>query len=69
MAPAGTPPAIVNKLQTEVVRALNEPVLRDKLIALGFIIVGSAPAETAQKVKTEIDKWARVIKAGNIKPD
>ena len=69
MAPAGTPPAIVNKLQTEVVRALNDPVLRDKLIALGFIIVGSAPAETAQKIKTEIDKWARVIKAGNIKPD
>jgi tripartite-type tricarboxylate transporter receptor subunit TctC len=69
MAPAGTPPAIVNKLQAEIARALADPVLRDKLVALGFIIVASTPADTAQKIKTELDKWARVIKAGNIKPD
>lgn len=58
MAPAGTPPAIVNRLQTEVARALAAPDLRDKLIALGFIIVASTPEQTAQKVKSEVEKWA-----------
>ena len=69
MAPAGTPPAIVAKLQSEVARALNAPELRDRLVSMGFIIVASTPEQTAQKIRVEIDKWARVIKAGNIKPD
>ena len=69
MAPAGTPPAIVAKLQSEVARALASPELRDKLVGMGFIIVASTPEQTAQKVRVEIDKWARVVKAGNIKPD
>ena len=69
MAPAGTPPAIVAKLQSEVARALNAPELRDRLVGMGFIIVASTPEQTAQKIRVEIDKWARVIKAGNIKPD
>ena len=69
VAPAGTPPAIVNKLQAEIARALADPVLRDRLIGMGFIIVASTPEQTAQKIRSEVDKWARVIKAGNIKPD
>ena len=69
MAPAGTPPAIVARLQSEVARALNAPELRDRLVAQGFIIVASTPAETAQKVRAEVDKWARVIKVANIKPE
>ena len=43
--------------------------LRDRLVAQGFIIVASTPAETAQKVRAEVDKWARVIKVANIKPE
>ena len=69
MAPAGTPPAIVNKLQTEIARALNDPALHEKLTAMGFIVVASTPEQTAAKVRFEVDKWAGVIKAGNIKPD
>ena len=69
MAPAGTPPAIVNKLQAEIARALADPALRDRLVAMGFIIVASTPAETGAKVRAELDKWARVINAGNLKPD
>ena len=69
MAPAGTPPAIVAKLQAEVARALNGPELRDKLVAQGFLIVASTPERTGQIVRSEVDKWARVIKASNIKPE
>ena len=69
MAPAGTPPAIVAKLQAEVARALGGPELRDKLVAQGFLIVASTPEQTAQKIRGEVDKWARVIKAGNIKAE
>jgi tripartite-type tricarboxylate transporter receptor subunit TctC len=69
VAPAGTPPGIVAKLQAEIARALSAPDLREKLLGLGFIIVASTPEQTAQKIRVELDKWARVIKAGNIKPD
>ena len=69
VAPAGTPPGIVAKLQAEIARALAAPDLREKLLGLGFIIVASTPEQTAQKIRVELDKWARVIKAGNIKPD
>lgn len=69
MAPAGTPPAIVNKLQVEIARALADSALKERLIGMGFIIVASTPEQTGAKVRTELDKWARVIKAGNIKPD
>jgi tripartite-type tricarboxylate transporter receptor subunit TctC len=67
MAPAGTPPAIVNKLQVEIAKALNDPAVKERLIAMGFIIVASTPEQTDAKVRSEVEKWARVIKAGNIK--
>jgi tripartite-type tricarboxylate transporter receptor subunit TctC len=69
MAPAGTPPAIVARLQSEIARVLNTPEMRERLVAMGFIIVASTPEQTALKVRSELDKWARVIKAGNIKPE
>ena len=69
VAPAGTPPAIVARLQAEIARAFAAPELREKLVAMGFIIVASTPEQTAQKIRFELDKWARVIKAGNIKAD
>jgi tripartite-type tricarboxylate transporter receptor subunit TctC len=69
LAPAGTPPAIVARLQAEVARAFASPDIHDKLVAMGFVIIASTPEQTAQKIRTEIDKWARVIRAGNIKPD
>lgn len=69
MAPAGTPPAIVNKLQSEIARLLNAPEMRERLVAMGFIIVASTPEQTGLKIASELDKWARVVKAGNIKPE
>ena len=69
VAPAGTPPAIVNALNREIVRALESQELREKLGASGFLIVASTPADTARKIAFEREKWARVIRDANIKPE
>jgi hypothetical protein len=69
MAPAGTPAAIVQKLNREITKALENPELRNKLTGMGYLTYSSTPEQVAQKIKVDIDKWAKVIKSGNIKPD
>lgn len=61
-APAGTPPAIVASLQTEITKALRLPDVRERLAGLGAEIVGSSSAEFAEYLKAEIAKWSGVIK-------
>ena len=65
--PARTPPAIIRKIHTDAVAALNEPPIRSKLDALGVIVAGSTPEALATHLKDEMDKWGPVIKAANIK--
>lgn len=69
VAPAGTPPAIINKLQAEVKKALAEKDVRERLDGLGAEIVAASPAETEKFLNGQIEKWAKVVKAGNIKVD
>lgn len=65
-APAGTPQSVVAKLQTEISAILHEPEMRDKLAAEGAEVVGSKPDEFGAFVKSEIDKWSKVVKAARI---
>jgi tripartite-type tricarboxylate transporter receptor subunit TctC len=69
MAPAGTSPAIVQKLNREITRALENTELRNKLLGMGYQIYYNTPEQVSQKIKIDIEKWSKVIKAGNIKPD
>lgn len=69
VAPAGTPPAVINKLHTEVKKVLEMKDVRERLDALGGEVVASSPAETATFLKGQIEKWAKVVKAGDIKAD
>jgi tripartite-type tricarboxylate transporter receptor subunit TctC len=69
LAPAGTPPAIVNRIQTEVAAALKTPEVRERLSADGAEPVGNTPAEFAAVIREELDKWAKVAKAAGIKPE
>lgn len=62
LVPAGTPPAIVNKLNTVVVDIIRTPEVNDKLLSLGATPVGSTPEEFAAHIRSELDKWAEVIK-------
>ena len=66
-APAKTPRVIIDRLHGEIVRALNSPDLRGKLIEAGADPVGSTPEEYTAFVKSEIAKWAKVINAAGIK--
>jgi tripartite-type tricarboxylate transporter receptor subunit TctC len=68
-APAGVPQPVVDRLSTEMIKAINDPDTKAKLVAQGIEPSGMPPAELAAFQKAELDKWARVIKAGNIKPD
>ena len=69
LAPAGTPPELVNKLQVEVVRILALPDVREKLTNVGLIAAGSTPAEFAAFIRTETDRWAKVIRQAGIRAE
>jgi tripartite-type tricarboxylate transporter receptor subunit TctC len=68
-APAKTPATIVRKLHLETVKALALPELRAKFADLGVEAIGSSPDEFAALIKSEIPKWAKVIKEAGIKAD
>lgn len=68
LAPAGTPADIVNKLNAEVVAILKSPETNERLSREGADPVGNSPAAFARHIRTEIDKWRKVIKAAGIQP-
>ena len=68
MAPARTPRAIVEKLNRATVGALNSQETRQRLLAQGIDPMPSTSAEHAAYLKSEIEKWSKVIKAANIPP-
>jgi tripartite-type tricarboxylate transporter receptor subunit TctC len=68
-APAGTPKPIIDKLNKEINAVLLDPQLKENLLAQGIDLEGSTPEALQAFVKGEIDKWARVIKTSNIKPE
>jgi len=69
VAPAGTAPAIVDRLHGEIVKALREPDVREKIAGLGAEPVGNSPAEFAAMQRAETARWTRVAKEANIHAD
>ena len=69
LAPAGTPPDIVNRIQQEVAKSLSTPAMKEKLLAQGAIPGGNTPQEFAKMIDAEIKKWAQVVKASGAKVD
>ena len=67
--PAGTPAAIVQKMNEAVNRALQNPDIRARLDQLAFDPVGGTPQEFADYLKQEIPKWAKVVSASHVKVD
>ena len=67
--PAGTPPAIVQKLNEATNQALQSADMRERFGALAFEPVGGSPREFADYVKAEIIKWGKVVREGNIKAE
>ena len=69
LLPAGTPKAIVTKLHGDIVKLLALPDVKERVAGLGFDIVASTPEQFSAQIKTEIEKWGKVIKASGIKAD
>jgi len=67
--PAGTPREVVDRLHDEFARALNLPDIREKMVNLGAEPVGNKPEEFAAYIRSEAEKYARVIKASGAKAD
>jgi tripartite-type tricarboxylate transporter receptor subunit TctC len=69
LAPAGTPRAIVGKLNAVLVEALQSPEVRSKLEEAGAEPVGSSPAAFSAYIKAELEKWGKVVRATGAKAD
>ena len=68
-APAGTPDAVIARLQSEISKIVKIPEIRDRFLALGAEPVGSTPEQFAAYLKSEITKWTKVINDSGAKPD
>jgi tripartite-type tricarboxylate transporter receptor subunit TctC len=66
LLPAGTPPAVVNFLYSEIKKAVAQPDVLENLAALGFDPVVDTPDEFAARLRVDIAKWAKVIRDANI---
>jgi tripartite-type tricarboxylate transporter receptor subunit TctC len=69
VAPAGTPAAIVNRLNAEIVAALNDPAIQNTMRGMGVEPAPSKPDEFELYIKNEIQKWNKVIKTAGTKLD
>jgi tripartite-type tricarboxylate transporter receptor subunit TctC len=69
LAPAGTPPAVVRRLNQEIAKIMQVPEVRQRFQTLGIEAMASTPEEAGVRVNAELVKWGQVIKAANIKAD
>jgi tripartite-type tricarboxylate transporter receptor subunit TctC len=67
--PAGTPKAVVERMNTEVNKVLADPAIRERFAQLGFEPAGGTPGEFAAVVQRDAAKWSRVIKDANVRAE
>ena len=68
-APAGTPRAVVEKLQQQIAAILRLPDVAERMAVLGIEPVGSTPAQLAAVLRADVEKWTAVAKSANVKAD
>jgi tripartite-type tricarboxylate transporter receptor subunit TctC len=66
-APAGTPPAIINRLYEDIAKVLAHGEVRERIAQLGGEIVASSPQDTDKYLRAQMTKWAKVVKDANVK--
>jgi tripartite-type tricarboxylate transporter receptor subunit TctC len=67
VAPAGTPKEVIARLNSEISRILNTPEMKGNLAKLGTDVYIMTPEQLGNWLKSEIGKWAKVVKAANVK--
>jgi len=68
MAPAGTPEPIIDKLNEEINKVINKPDVQANWAKRGAVAMVKTPAEFAQFLRADIQKWARIIQISGAKP-
>ena len=68
-APAGTPPAVVERLSKEVRAVMESKDVKEFFAAQGFLVGATTPAEFTSFVGSEVKRWGEIVKAGNVKPN
>jgi tripartite-type tricarboxylate transporter receptor subunit TctC len=66
LAPAGTPAEAVNRVQAETAKLLKLPAVSERFLTLGLDPVGSTPAEFAQFMRTDLEKWTKLVRELNL---
>ena len=69
LAPAGTPPEVINRLNPAVAAALRVPEMSEKLSSLGMDVIAGTPAQFADSIRRQMDAYARLVKASGAKVD
>jgi len=69
VAPAGTPKAIIARLNAEIARATSAPDVRDKLVAQGFTVNATSPEELARFTREQLARYAALFKQAGIRAD
>ena len=69
VAPAATPPAVIERLQKEIAKALDAPDVKARLAGLGAEAVANTPSDFAAMIKTESAKWGKIVRDANIKAE
>jgi tripartite-type tricarboxylate transporter receptor subunit TctC len=67
VAPARTPPALINRLNAEIVRVLTRPDVKERHFSIAVETVGSSPEELAAAMRSDIVRWGRVIREAGIR--
>jgi tripartite-type tricarboxylate transporter receptor subunit TctC len=67
VAPAGTPPEVIARLNAEIVKALAIPEVRQRLLDAGSEMVGNSSEAAERHLKSELERWGAVVKAANVK--
>ena len=69
VAPAGTPKDIINKLNSQLVSVLNNPEIKSQLNSKGFDLTSSSPEQLGEYIKSEVSKWAPIVKKSGATAD
>ncbi len=69
IAPKGTPPAIINRLNAETARALNSDELRERFSSLGAEAAAMSPDQFAEFIRADIEVWGRIVRLSGAKPE
>ena len=69
LAPAGTPPAIIDRLSSEVLVILQKPVIRDRMLKASFAVNGEGPDLLRVRMGRELAMWKELIEQAGLKPN